>query len=215
MKLMRQLAAANYIKTLGGSITKQGINVWASEVPLPSFFHFSEKEKVLLVDVDDKEFQKRCLRNAVKKKARLTKAKLKGATGVESPPPSSPEAGEPRDIESMETRAYLADLQAKVYTAQIKEEQAKQEELKTAQMKKELAPMSLMKYYFSFAERIVQRSYRRVEEISPELESLFLAGKKKDAVKLLLREQETIANEASRELLKEIQEEGLKYDERK
>ena len=57
---------------------------------------------------------------------------------------------------------------------------------------------------------MIQRSYRRFQEISPELEALYLGGKREDAVKFLLREQESITRDAVDKLKKSIKEEG--YD---
>ena len=107
-------------------------------------------------------------------------------------------------------RAAIASLESEIYNAKIKEEKSKQEEIRTLEIKKELAPMYLVKYFFSFAENMLQRSYRRFQEISPELEALYLGGKREDAVKFLVREQESITREAVDKLKKSIKEEG--YD---
>lgn len=104
-------------------------------------------------------------------------------------------------------QAKIADLKNIIYSAKIKEEKAEQECLRTQVQKKELAPIYLLKHFFSFAENIIQRSYRRFEEISPELEALYLAGKSQEAVKLLKREQEAVSTGAVSDLQKAIKEE--------
>jgi len=117
--------------------------------------------------------------------------------------------GDP-EIMELNRRAAIASLESEIYNAKIKEEKSKQEEIRTLEIKKELAPMYLVKYFFSFAENMLQRSYRRFQEISPELEALYLGGKREDAVKFLVREQESITREAVDKLKKSIKEEG--YD---
>ena len=111
-------------------------------------------------------------------------------------------------------RAGVADLQDVIFSAKIKEERAKQEEIKTLELKKELAPFDLVKYFFSFSENLMHRSFRRCHEIIPELNALFVAGKLQDAEQFLIREQETIVKEAQTELIKAIKEEGYEYEER-
>ena len=79
-----------------------------------------------------------------------------------------------------------------------------------AQYPMDAAGAEKVKHFFSFAENMIQRSYRRYQEISPELEALYLGGKREDAVKFLLREQESITRDAVDKLKKSIKEEG--YD---
>ncbi len=97
-----------------------------------------------------------------------------------------------------------------VASTRIKEERAKQEEIKTAEIKKELAPISLVKYYFSFSENMLQRIYRRPHEIEPQLEALFIAREGKKATQLLVRELESIIVQCQQELIKAIEDEGYK-----
>ena len=114
------------------------------------------------------------------------------------------------EIMELNRRAAIASLESEIFNAKIKEEKSKQEEIKTLEIKRDLAPMYLVKHFFSFAENMIQRSYRRFQEISPELEALYLGGKREDAVKFLLREQESITRDAVDKLKKSIKEEG--YD---
>lgn len=119
------------------------------------------------------------------------------------PPAMTPE------IEELTRLAAIADMQDTIYATKIKEEKSKQEEIKTLELKKDLAPMYLLKHFYGFAENMIHRSYRRFHEISPELNALYLAGKIKEAEQLLIREQETIVRESQAELVKAIKEEGF------
>lgn len=124
--------------------------------------------------------------------------KKKTETGVE---------GAGSDITAQARDAQHRSL---IASAKIKEERAKQEEIKTAEIKKELAPISLVKYYFSFSENLLQRLYRRPHEIEPQLEALFLAHEGKKATQLIIRELESIVVQCKQELEKAIGEEGYK-----
>ena len=108
------------------------------------------------------------------------------------------------------TQARDAQHRSLIASAKIKEERAKQEEIKTAEIKKELAPISLVKYYFSFSENLLQRLYRRPHEIEPQLEALFLAHEGKKATQLIVRELESIVVQCKQELEKAISEEGYR-----
>ena len=123
-------------------------------------------------------------------------------TGHYTPPEITPE------VRDLTQRAAIAEMEKTIFDAKIKEEKSKQEEIKTLELKRDLAPMYLVKHFYSFAENMIQRAYRRYGELSPELEALYLAGKREQAVKFLLREQETITRDAVDKLIKAIKEEG-------
>jgi len=123
-----------------------------------------------------------------------------------TPPEQTPEVAE------LTRQAAIAEMQDTIYAAKIKEEKSKQEEIKTLELKKELGPMHLIKYFFSFAENMIQRSYRRFGELSPELEAFYLDGEPDQAVKLLLKEQEVITRDAVEKLIKSLKEEGYEVE---
>jgi len=68
-----------------------------------------------------------------------------------------------------------------------------------------------MKYFFSFAEDMIQRLYRRPHEISPQLAALYIAHEDKKAEQLLVREIEGIIVETKEMLLQNMEEEGFRY----
>jgi len=100
-----------------------------------------------------------------------------------------------------------------IFAAEIKKQKAEQEKLKTLEQKKDLANIDLLIHFFSFAENIIQRWYRRPHELSPQLSALYLAGEEKKAEQLLLKELEGIVKETQKELIKTLEEEGLKISE--
>lgn len=122
------------------------------------------------------------------------------------PPNPSPE------MEELIRQAAIAEMEDVIYAAEIKKQKSEQEKLKTLEQKKDLANVDLMIYFFSFTENIIQRWYRRPHEISPQLSALYLAGEEKKAEQLLLKELEGIVKETQKELIKAIEEEGLRIE---
>lgn len=109
-------------------------------------------------------------------------------------------------------QSIIAEMHDKIFTARIKEERAKQEEIKTGEIKRELAPLGLIRHFFSFAENMIQRLYQRPHEIAPQISALFLAGEDKKAVDLLRRELEGIIKNTQKELIEAIREEGYSIE---
>lgn len=108
----------------------------------------------------------------------------------------------------------IASLKKSIFEAKIKEEQAKQAEIKTLQQKKQLAPIDLVKMYFSFEENLIQRIFRRPHEIYPQLKALVIADEDMKAEQLLVRELEGIVKDSHNELLIAIKEEGFRVKEK-
>ncbi|HQO00668.1 MAG TPA: HNH endonuclease signature motif containing protein [Spirochaetota bacterium] len=134
----------------------------------------------------------------------------KEKTNISNPPMiPRPEPANPEDADLIR-RATLAELHNQIYTSKIKEEKAKQEEIKTLEIKKDLAPIGLVRHFFSFAESLIQRIYRKPNEIEPQLAALFLAKENKKATMMLVRELESLIVDAQKDLIMAIKEEGFK-----
>lgn len=131
----------------------------------------------------------------------------KAGSGHYTPPEQTPE------IQELTRQAAIAEMQDTIYAAEIKKQKAEQEKLKTLEQKKDLANIHLLIHFFSFAENIIQRWYRRPHELSPQLSALYLAGEEKKAEQLLLKELEGIIKETQKDLIKALEEEGLKISE--
>jgi len=124
-----------------------------------------------------------------------------------------PEMQENPDFQkSMELalKAEIAVREQEISKAEIAKQKAMQEELKTLEMKRETAPIELVEFFFSFAENMIQRIYRRPHEINADLESLYMAGKKEMAVNKLIREMEAIVKDCQSELIEHMKQEGFK-----
>lgn len=176
----------------------------------PFFVYEKGKRKI---DADHPAWILKLNMPAVKQKKQSDKKKMfeqfrDDASDEKKPRHIQPPAMTP-ELEELTRLAAIADMQDTIYAAKIKEEKSKQEEIKTLELKKDLAPMYLLKHFYGFAENMIHRSYRRFHEISPELNALYLAGKIKEAEQLLIREQETIVRESQAELVKAIKEEGF------
>ena len=129
------------------------------------------------------------------------------------PPKKTYEIPEPtEEMNDLIKQAAIAEMQDTIYAAEIKKQKAEQEKLKTLEQKKDLANIDLLIHFFSFTENIIQRWYRRPHELSPKLSSLYLAGEEKQAEQLLLKELEGIVKESQNELIKALEEEGLKIE---
>lgn len=119
----------------------------------------------------------------------------------------------PTEWGELAREAKVAEWNDIIYSAEIKKQKAEQEKLKTLEQKKDLANIDLLIHFFSFAENIIQRWYRRPHELSPQLSAFYLAGEEKKAEQLLLKELEGIIKETQKELIKSLEEEGLKISE--
>ena len=113
--------------------------------------------------------------------------------------------------EELDRKFVESKMKKEIYIAAINREKANQEKMRTLEMKRELAPIDLMKYFFSFAEDMIQRLYRRPHEISPQLAALYIAHEEKKAEQLLVREIEGIIVETKEMLLQNMEEEGFRY----
>lgn len=111
----------------------------------------------------------------------------------------------------LEKRAAIAAMEDIIFAAGIKREKEMQEKLKTLEIKKDLANVDLMIHFFSFIENIIQRWYRRPHEIGPKLKAFYLGGQDREAEQLMLRELESIVKDTQKDLLKALEEEGIKF----
>lgn len=118
----------------------------------------------------------------------------------------------PEGLKELGDKAAVADIKKIIFTTAIKEEQAKQEQIKTLAIQKDLAPIYLVKYFFSFSEKLIQKIYSKPHDLEPQLGALFLAKENKKATQLLVRELESIVIDVQRELLQEIEKEGYEIE---
>jgi hypothetical protein len=186
-------------------VTKQQIEKWQFEIPLPGFFVLDHLGKYKIED-SHPEWKIRKEKMLSTAASRL----LKNHKNSESKKKSDEAFEVPEGMEELSRDAARAQLEKEISEAKIKKEKALQEEIKTAEIKRDLAPMYMVKHFFSFAEKILQRVYRKPNDIEPQLSALFLAGENKKATAFLIRELESIIVEIKKELIEEIKKEGYK-----
>lgn len=104
--------------------------------------------------------------------------------------------------------AAEAEARMTIDKSRIVAARAEKEELELKVFKKELAPISLVVYWYSFGEAMIARQYSRFGEIFPQVESLILGHDSKAALQLLRREQEAIVKKATQDLIEDIDREG-------
>ena len=197
-------------------ITKQAVSEWDPQEP----FFVESGGRVMVDDTHPAWLEKlrhptdlkrhRGISRGKKRRAMLDSAIDESDIDEEPGRPIMPELFDSAELAQLKKDAAIAEMQEIIFSAKIKEEKSKQEEIKTAEIKKELAPLALVSYFFSFTEKIIYRLYRKPHDIAPQLSALFLAHEDKQAVQLLIRELEAIVTEVKKELIREIETEG--YD---
>jgi len=227
--LIKQSEAA---RALG--VSRQYIGKLAKEKKPPGFIFYPEEGKPFLVDTDHPDWKRKITSlkkhtpegkkkiNDGKSKKQAVKKILEsiasgGAGGVQA---DSVQADlheaektytrtdiptEFQELADLNLEAEIAERKKAIHNAKIFEQKAMQEEIKTAQIKKELAPIDLVKHFFSFSENMIQRIYRRPHEISPQIEALYLGKEPRKAVQLIIREIESIIKDTQKELIKAIE----------
>jgi hypothetical protein len=113
-------------------------------------------------------------------------------------------------MKKLAQRALEAQMNKDIYQSDSAKEKLEQDKLKTLEMKRELGPMGLITYWFSFADNLIQRIHRRPNEIWPEIEALILGHESDKALLKIKRELEAVIVAAKKELYDSIESEG--YD---
>jgi hypothetical protein len=219
-------------------VSRQAINLIAKEDPLPEFFVKNEKGKLDIDETHPAwiaRAQKIKTRSTVKTPldnigAKVTQAikkaeqKAKGGEILTLVPPvksndrqmavRGPDSKDAPDmsskIDKMYEGAQVAEFQKRINQGIIIAEKAKQEQIKTLEKKRELGPIDIIKHFFSFAESMIQKIFRRPHEIMPDLAALILAGEQKKAEQKIIREMEGIVKETVKELRDELKKEGFR-----
>ena len=199
-------------------VTYQTIQHWYEEKPRPEFF--IDVSGKTMIDDSHPDYIAREEKASVNFERRLKKNQQLSNTWKkkkkEKQNISDEENQESVDIEDNEypsddlsARSHQADLERIIFTTKIQEEKSKQEEIKTLELMKRLAPIEIVKHLFSFGENIIQRMYSRPYEISPQLSAFYKAGEDEKAVNMIRKEIESIIKEAHQELLQELEDDGF------
>lgn len=214
MHLVTQTEAARIL-----GVTKKAIFDDKNKVPRPPYY--VEKDGRIWIDIEHpswpdrvKKAQDKKLQTGNGKRSRTMSRKhaMKKESGADGKKKKKGLFINEEEEKELYRQSLIAEMQDKIFIARIREEKAKQEEIKTAEIKKELAPIGLIKHFFSFSENMIQRLYQRPHEISPQLQALFMAGEGKKAVDLMRRELEGIIKNTQKELIDAIKEEGYSLE---
>ena len=216
-------------------VTKQALQQWENRDPRPGYF--VDTDNKVMVDTSSEDWIQRIKQSETKgikqnlinekvSQAKKFKADLKKSvfdngdeeedievTGRQkrSSVPDIPEAVRNPELDELQRRAAIAAMEDIIFAAGIKREKEMQEKLKTLEIKKDLANVDLMIHFFSFIENIIQRWYRRPHEIGPKLKAFYLGNQDREAEQLMLRELESIVKDTQKDLLKALEEEGIKF----
>jgi len=209
-------------------ITVAAIGKLTKKIPRPGYF--VDVGKKIKIDIEHPEWRARYMKAELAGKAqrmrnkksgeavaKARKLKAKIETETEKPEVKKEIETEKKikikyspEESDLAQQSLRAEFKKNIYTAQIKEEQAKQNQIKTFELKKDLAPISLIKHFFSFAENMAQRLYRRPHEIGPQIKALYLAGEDRKAEQLYMRELEGIVIDMQKQLIADMKAEGYK-----
>jgi len=201
------ISMADAAKRLG--ITRQAIDNLKKNKKPPRFFKLDKKSGKYKIDDEMPEWQEFEKYYQKNKKFLITKTDLERRTKAKIK--DIKDSIDMLEGEELDRKFVESKMKKEIYIAAINREKANQEKMRTLEMKRELAPIDLMKYFFSFAEDMIQRLYRRPHEISPQLAALYIAHEDKKAEQLLVREIEGIIVETKEMLLQNMEEEGFRY----
>jgi SHS2 domain-containing protein len=215
-------------------VTKQALQQWENRDPRPGYF--VDTNNKVMVDTSSEDWIQRIKQSETKgikqnlinekvSQAKKFKADLKksvfdsevdeegdGESTVKGAKiPDIPASASSPEMEELQRRAAIAAMEDIIFAAGIKREKEMQERLKTAEIKKDLANVDLLIHFFSFIETIIQRWYRRPHEIGPKLKAFYLGNQDREAEQLMLRELESIVKDTQKDLLKALEEEGIKF----
>ena len=217
------------------NITRQAIEKLENRIPRPAYF--VDTDNKVMIDSAHEDWIQRVKQKDTKgirqaglnekvSQAKKFKADLKKSVfdngdsdeEIEESPqqkgssvPDIPENVRNPELEELQRRAAIAAMEDIIFAAGIKREKEMQEKLKTLEIKKDLANVDLMIHFFSFIENIIQRWYRRPHEIGPKLKAFYLGNQDREAEQLMLRELESIVKDTQKDLLKTLEEEGIKF----
>lgn len=193
---------------------------------IPAYFE-RDQDGVWRVNIESPAWRARVLSRAAsgRKRAdakRSVAAKTKHAVRMLAEDNDDENEGKPKrgrkkqelpDDPKMKKLAQLAleaQMKKDIYQADSAKEKLEQDKLKTLEMKRELGPMGLITYWFSFADNLIQRIHRRPNEVWPEIEALILGHESDKALLKIKRELEAVIIAAQKELRDSIESEG--YD---
>jgi len=190
---------------------KKGEWIWKVDTDHVMWKSFAEKYQA---EAEEKEKQKESEKNIIKlydikiDKATKQKAQQRARERVYKPLSEEDE----KHLEDLNVKSQLAKIEKEIYKNELTKEKVEQERIRTLELKREVAPIELVKHWFSFAENLMQRIYRRPHEISPEVKALYMANEDKKAEQKIIREMEGIVNDCWKEMIADMEKEKFKIE---
>jgi hypothetical protein len=209
MPLITQSEAARII-----GVSRQDINILLHKKPMPPFFVLNEDGKYG-VYTKNAEWKSLVMEHKVENKSAQNKQyttiknKLKKIKKKKVDTQNEKQKKESGDIDELTLQTAIAQKKKMIHQARLMDERANQAEMKTLVMRKELAPIDMVKHYFSFGENLIRRIYGRVYEISPDIKSLYYANQDDIAVEKMRRELQSIITNSYNEMLADMEKEKI------
>lgn len=219
--------------------TRQAVDKWLRKKPRPAYFVEVEPNRFKIDSTHPAWIIHRDLlllknpvtapRNKKNSEAKKKKSQRQPPSGVpakkgyqpittggpEHPPPINPSGSAPpiqdKATQELVRRATVADLEKTIFEADIKKEKLKQEMINTLEKQRGLAPMDLLKHYFSYIKRVTREIYRRPHEMGPQLSAYFLAGEVSKAEEYMVKQLEAVVKESTAALIEDLKADGYKY----
>jgi len=110
---------------------------------------------------------------------------------------------------ALREEAAKAELETVVIRRDREKEKLTQETLATMEQKKELAPLALVTWAFSFNDRLFFEIFREIQYASPVMASHYMAGNALDAEKYLKLRVEGLIVQAEKDLREAIDKDGF------
>jgi len=217
MPLITQSEAARKLK-----VSRQAISPMLKKKPLPSFFILDSygryaietnnaewKSLVLQHKAENKSAQNKQYTTIKNKLKKVKKGKKSDKQDSPADKPDDKKNDKAVDVDELTLQTAIAQKKKMIHQARLMDERANQAEIKTLVMRKELAPLDMVKHYYSFGENLIRRIYGRVYEISPDIKSLYYANQDAVAVEKIRRELKAIITSSYDEMLTDMEKEKI------
>jgi hypothetical protein len=199
-------------------LSKQRIDQLLDKKPYPSFLIKDVRGKYK-VETNNPEWKSLVMQHKVENKSaqnkqyttiknKLKKVKKEKKSDKRDAPADKPD-GKVVDVDELTLQTAIAQKKKMIHQARLMDERANQAEIKTLVMRKELAPLDMVKHYYSFGENLIRRIYGRVYEISPDIKSLYYANQDAIAVEKIRRELKAIITNSYDEMLADMEKEKI------
>jgi hypothetical protein len=209
MPLISQSEAARRLK-----VSRQAIGLMLKKKPLPSFFVLDSYGRYA-IETNNAEWKSLVMQHKAENKSAQNKQyttiknKLKKVKKGKQYAPTDEPDDKAVDVDELTLQTAIAQKKKMIHQARLMDERANQAEIKTLVMRKELAPLDMVKHYYSFGENLIRRIYGRVYEISPDIKSLYYANQDAVAVEKIRRELKAIITNSYDEMLADMEKEKI------